>query len=149
MSCKADTTVHPVKEVDIAMHKAEVSHSPAPVPTHVSQGPCQAQSPQFVPLADAMAMLEKVLLHGASDQSQGRRPAPPRRTRLMVSPASHALFAKMMVTVPSLIAERRNYVSSATPWAIHAVTVHSRRLSRSSGKTDWSASRGGQCRSSK
>ena len=77
MSCKANTPLHPVKKVDIAVHKAEVSHSP--VPTHSSHEPPQAQSPQYVPLAEVMAMLEKVLLRGASDQSQGRRRAPPRR----------------------------------------------------------------------
>lgn len=74
MSCKSTSSVHPVKKVNIAVHRAEVNHSPVS-----SQEPLQAQSPQYVPLAEVMSMLEKVLLRGASDQSQERRRAPPRR----------------------------------------------------------------------
>lgn len=77
MSCKATSPLHPVKRMDIAVHKAEVSHNPAP--TQSSHGPPQAQSPQYVPPAEVMAMLGKVLLRGASDQSHMRRRAPPRR----------------------------------------------------------------------
>ena len=74
MSCKSTSSVHPMKKVDVAVHRAEVSHSPVS-----SQEPPQAQSPQYVPLAEVMSMLEKVLLRGAPDQSQERRRAPPRR----------------------------------------------------------------------
>ena len=74
MSCKTTSPVHPV---DIAVHRAEVGYSP--VSPHSSQVPPQAQSPQYVSLAEVMSMLEKVLLRGASDQSQVRRRAPPKR----------------------------------------------------------------------
>ena len=77
MSCKAIPPVHAVKRMDVAVHTAEVSHSPAP--GHSGHVPPQTQSPQYVPLAEVMAMLEKVLLRGTSDQSQVRRQAPPRR----------------------------------------------------------------------
>lgn len=67
MSYKAASPVQPVKRMDIAVHKAEVSHSP--VPTHSSHEPPQTPSPQYVPLAEVMSMLKKVLLRGTSDQS--------------------------------------------------------------------------------
>lgn len=74
MSCKSTCSAHPVNKVNIAAHRAEVNHSPVS-----NQEPPQAQSPQYVPLAEVMSMLEKVLLRGASDRSQERRRAPSRR----------------------------------------------------------------------
>ncbi|CAL8258617.1 unnamed protein product [Arctogadus glacialis] len=68
MSCKATPPVRVVKKMDVAVHTAEVSHNPAP--GHSAHVPSQTQSPQYVPLAEVMAMLEKVLLRGTSDQSQ-------------------------------------------------------------------------------
>ncbi|CAL8253794.1 unnamed protein product [Boreogadus saida] len=54
--------------MDVAVHTAEVSHNLAP--GHSGHVPSQAQSSQYFPLAEVMAMLEKVLLRGTSDQSQ-------------------------------------------------------------------------------
>ncbi|XP_043988373.1 uncharacterized protein LOC122840201 [Gambusia affinis] len=77
VSCKETSPVHHEKTVDIKVHKAEVGHGL--VPTHNSQEYSQTHSPQCVSLTDVMFMLEKVLLHGASDQSHVRRRTPPRR----------------------------------------------------------------------
>lgn len=74
MNYKANTQVLPVKKVDVRVHKAEVCHCPAP--THESHKPYSTQNPKYVPLAEVMTMLEKVLLRGASDQPQVRRQAP-------------------------------------------------------------------------
>lgn len=78
MSCKVNTPVHTEKKVSIALNKAEVSHSPDPA--HIRQEPLQMQNQQYVPLAEVVNMLEKVLLRGASAQPQVRRRAPPRRS---------------------------------------------------------------------
>lgn len=75
MSCKANPPVQPVRRMDVAVHNAEVT----PVPTHNSHEPPQAQSQQYVSLAEVMDMLEKVVLRGASDQSKVRRRTPLRR----------------------------------------------------------------------
>lgn len=77
MSYKAGTQAHSSKKVDVAVHKAEVSHNP--VLASGSNEPPQAQNPQYVPLAEVMTMLERVLLHGASNQPQVRRRAPVRQ----------------------------------------------------------------------
>lgn len=77
MNYRANAQVHPVKKVDVPVHKAEVTHCPAPA--HECHEPHQTQSPQCVPLAEVMTMLEKVLLRGASDQPQVRRRTPPKQ----------------------------------------------------------------------